>query len=395
MINQKFLARSLSVISVTALSAALSFATLGFARTAHAESAQIAPPPSLAVKAYLLKDFNSGHVIATQNANMRVEPASLTKIMTAYLTFKAVKNGHLQLTQTLPVSEIAWKVEGSKMFIEPNKPVTVDELLHGMIIVSGNDASIALAEGIASTEALFASMMNKEAQRLGMKNTHFMNATGLPDPQHYTTAEDLAILAAALIRDFPEDYKRLYSVKEYSYNNIKQPNRNRLLWLDPNVDGMKTGHTESAGYCLISSAKRGNTRRISVVLGAPNDAARATESQKLLNYGFQFFDSTLVYKQGQNINQLRVWKGSENQLASTVANDLYLTLPKGEYANVKAVISSTQPLVAPIKKGQMIGSVKFMLNGKIIDQRPLVAAKSVDTAGVLGRAWDSIKLLLQ
>ena len=395
MINQKFLARTLSVISASALSAALSFSPLGFSQPAHAESAQIAPPPSLAVKAYLLKDFNSGHVIATQNANMRVEPASLTKIMTAYLSFKAVKNGHLQLTQTLPVSEIAWKVEGSKMFIEPNKPVTVDELLHGMIIVSGNDASIALAEGIASTEALFAGMMNKEAQRLGMKNTHYMNATGLPDPQHYTTAEDLAILASALIRDFPEDYKRLYSVKEYTYNNIKQPNRNRLLWLDPNVDGMKTGHTESAGYCLISSAKRDNTRRISVVLGAPNDAARATESQKLLNYGFQFFDSTLVYKQGQNINQLRVWKGSENQLASTVANDLYLTLPKGEYANVKAVISSTQPLVAPIKKGQVIGSVKFMLNGKTIDQRPLVAAKSVDTAGVLGRAWDSIKLLLQ
>ena len=390
MINQKFLARTLSVISASALSVALCFG-----QSAHAESAQIAPPPSLAVKAYLLKDFNSGHVIATQNASMRVEPASLTKIMTAYLSFKAIKNGHLQLTQTLPVSEIAWKVEGSKMFIEPNKPVTVDELLHGMIIVSGNDASIALAEGIASTEALFAGMMNKEAQRLGMKNTHYMNATGLPDPQHYTTAEDLSILATALIQDFPEDYKRLYSIKEYAYNNIKQPNRNRLLWLDPNVDGMKTGHTESAGFCLISSAKRDNTRRISVVLGAPNDAARATESQKLLNYSFQFFDSTLVYKQGQHINQLKVWKGTENQLASSVANDLYLTLPKGEYANVKAIISSTQPLVAPIKKGQVIGSVKFMLNGKIVDQRPLVAAKSINTAGILGRAWDSIKLLLQ
>jgi len=390
MTNQKFLARTITVIATTALSAALSFGQL-----AYAETAQIAPPPTLAVKAYLLKDFNSGNVIATQNASMRVEPASLTKIMTAYLSFKAIKNGHLQLTQTLPVSELAWKVEGSKMFIEPNKPVTVDELLHGMIIVSGNDASIALAEGIASSEELFAGMMNKEAQRLGMKNTHYMNATGLPDPQHYTTAQDLSILATALIRDFPEDYKRLYSVKEYAYNNIKQPNRNRLLWLDPNVDGMKTGHTESAGYCLISSAKRDTTRRISVILGAPNDAARATESQKLLNYGFQFFDSTLVYKQGQNINQLRVWKGSENQVASTVASDLYLTLPKGEYANVKAVISSTQPLVAPIKKGQVIGNVKFTLNGKIIDQRPLVAAKAVDTAGILGRAWDSIKLLLQ
>jgi D-alanyl-D-alanine carboxypeptidase (penicillin-binding protein 5/6) len=390
MTNHPLFARSISIISATTLCAALSFSQF-----AHADSAQIAPPPSLAVKAYLLKDFNSGHVIATQNANMRIEPASLTKIMTAYLSFKAIKNGHLQLTQTLPVSEIAWKVEGSKMFIEPNKPVTVDELLHGMIIVSGNDASITLAEGIASTEELFASMMNKEAQRLGMKNTHYMNATGLPDPQHYTTAEDLSILASALIRDFPEDYKRLYSVKEYAYNNIKQPNRNRLLWLDPNVDGMKTGHTESAGYCLISSAKRDNTRRISVILGAPTDAARATESQKLLNYGFQFFDSTPVYKRGQAINQLRVWKGTENTVASTVANDLYLTLPKGEYANVKAVISSTQPLIAPIKKGQVIGTVKFMLNGKMVEQRSIVAAKAVDTAGILGRAWDSIKLLLQ
>jgi len=390
MIKHSLFARSISIISATTLCAALSFG-----QSAYAESAQIAPPPSLAVKAYLLKDFNSGHVIATQNANMRIEPASLTKIMTAYLSFKAVKNGHLQLTQTLPVSEIAWKVEGSKMFIEPNKPVTVDELMHGMIIVSGNDASIALAEGIASTEELFASMMNKEAKRLGMKNTNYVNATGLPDPQHYTTAEDLSILASALIRDFPEDYKRLYSVKEYSYNNIKQPNRNRLLWLDPNVDGMKTGHTESAGYCLISSAKRDNTRRISVILGAPTDAARATESQKLLNYGFQFFDSTLVYKRGQAINQLKVWKGSENVVASTVASDVYLTLPKGEYANVKAVISSTQPLIAPIKKGQVIGTVKFMLNGKVVEQRSMVAAKAVDTAGILGRAWDSIKLLLQ
>ena len=238
-------------------------------------------------------------------------------------------------------------------------------------------------------------MMNKEAQRLGMKNTHYMNATGLPDPQHYTTANDLSILATALIRDFPDEYKRLYSVKEYTYNKITQPNRNRLLWLDPNVDGMKTGHTESAGFCLISSAKRDGVRRISVVLGAPTDAARATESQKLLNYGFQFFDSKLVYKQGQGISQLKVWKGNENQVASTVMNDVYITLPKGEYANVKAVMSSTQPLIAPIKKGQVIGNIKFVLNGKTIDERNLVAAKTIDGAGILGRAWDSIKLLLQ
>lgn len=371
-----------------------SLALLAGLQNVHA-AAQIAPPPSLAVKAYILKDFNSGHVIAAYNSNSRVEPASLTKIMTAYLSFKALKNGHLELTQTLPVSEIAWKIEGSKMFIEPNKPVTVDELLHGTIIQSGNDSSIALAEGIASSEALFVEMMNKEAQRLSMKNTHYVNATGLPDPQHYTTAEDLAILATALIRDFPNEYQRLYSQKEYTYNKITQPNRNRLLWLDPNVDGMKTGHTESAGYCLISSAKRGNTRRVAVVLGAPTDATRATESQKLLNYGFQFFDSQLIYKQGQIINQLKVWKGEQNQVASTVANDVYVTLPKGEYANVKALMSSTQPLVAPIKKGQVIGTIKFVLNGKTIDERKLVAAKSVEVAGIFGRAWDSLKLLMQ
>ena len=384
---------TLNILKHTLLT--LAIASISLVSVAQAEDAQIAPPPNLAVKAYLLTDVNSGRTIATLNREMRVEPASLTKIMTAYLSFKALKNNHLQLSQILPVSEIAWKVEGSKMFIEPNKPVTVDELLHGMIIQSGNDASIALAEGIAGTEMQFADMMNKEAQRLGMKNTHFMNATGLPDAQHYTTAKDLSILATALISDFPDQYKRLYSVKEYSYNNITQPNRNRLLWLDPNVDGMKTGHTESAGYCLISSAKRDGVRRLSVVLGAPSDAARATESQKLLNYGFQYFDSSLVYKQGQKISQLKVWKGADNQVDSTVSNDLYITLAKGQYANVKAVISSTQPLIAPIKKGQIIGNVKFMLNGKVIDQRNLVAAKSIEGAGILGRAWDSIKLLLQ
>lgn len=380
---------------ITRIFLALVISSLSLVQSANAGNAQVAPPPNLAVKAYLLKDFNSDHVIASYNSNMRVEPASLTKIMTAYLSFQALKNGHLSLTQTLPVSELAWKVEGSKMFIEPNKPVTVDELLHGTIIQSGNDSSIALAEGIASSETLFAEMMNKEAQRLGMKNTHYVNATGLPDPQHYTTAEDLATLAAALIRDFPAEYAKYYSTKEYTYNKITQPNRNRLLWLDPNVDGMKTGHTESAGFCLISSAKRNDTRRVAVVLGAPTDAARATESQKLLNYGFQFFDSHLVYKQGQAISQLKVWKGGENQVASTVTNNLFVTLPKGEYKNVKAVIASTQPLIAPIKKGQVIGSIKFMLNGKAIDERKLVAAKSIEVAGIFGRAWDSIKLLLQ
>ena len=363
------------------------------------QAGQIPPPPPLAVKAYVLKDFNSNMIVAEQNGSGKVEPASLTKLMTAYVVFSALQNGHLQLSQTLPVSEKAWKIEGSKMFIEPNKPVIVDELLHGMIIQSGNDASVALAEGVASTEELFAGMMNKEAARLGMINTHYINATGLPDIQHYTTAHDLSLLASALIHDFPNEYKRLYSIKEYTYNNITQPNRNRLLWADPTVDGMKTGHTESAGFCLISSAKRGvgaqEHRFISVVLGAPNDSARATESQKLLNFGFQFYDATLVYKKGQAINVAKVWKGQTSTVNATVANDLYLTLPKGEYARVKAITTSQQPLVAPITKGQVIGKISFILDNKIIDSRNLVAAQNVAIAGLFGRLWDSFKLLFQ
>ena len=238
-------------------------------------------------------------------------------------------------------------------------------------------------------------MMNQEAQRLGMKNTHYMNATGLPDAQHYTTADDLAILATALIHDFPDQYQRLYSVKEYTYNNITQPNRNRLLWADASVDGMKTGHTESAGYCLISSAKRDGIRRISVLLGAASDAARAAESQKLLNYGFQFFDSKLLYKQGQAIKSLRVWKGKENQVNLTVAEDLYVTVAKGELAKIQAQVTSQPRLVAPIVKGQVIGRVQFTLNGKVVSERPLVAAKNIEAAGVFGRIWDSLLLLAQ
>ncbi|MEO8418730.1 MAG: D-alanyl-D-alanine carboxypeptidase family protein [Methylophilaceae bacterium] len=382
--------RYLTLLSAFAFSLSLSLApatTFG--------ATEIPPPPALAVKAYLLRDFNSNNIIAQQSANSRVEPASLTKLMTAYVVFKALKNGHLQLTQTLPVSTKAWKVEGSKMFVEPNKAVTVDELLHGTIIQSGNDSSIALAEGVAVTEEAFADMMNKEAARLGMSNTHFINATGLPDPQHYTTAYDLSLLATALIRDFPDQYKRLYSVKEYTYNKITQPNRNRLLWLDPYVDGMKTGHTDAAGYCLISSAKRGESRLISVVLGAASESSRATESQKLLNYGFQFYESHLVYKRGQTISKLKIWKGHNDSLAATVADDLFITLPKGEYARVKASLTSKQPLIAPINAGQEIGTLQFTLDGKVISERKLVAAEKVEVAGIFGRLWDSIKLLLQ
>ena len=373
----------------------LSFALYLFSLSIFAWAAQVAPPPALAVKAYLLQDFNSGSLIASHKKDERVEPASLTKVMTAYVTFDAIQQGHLKLDQHLPVSEKAWKVEGSKMFIEPNKPVTVDELLHGMIVQSGNDASITLAEGIAGAEEQFADMMNKQAKKLGLKNTNFVNATGLPDKNHYTTASDLALLANALIRDFPLEYRRLYSVKEYTYNKITQPNRNRLLWLDANVDGMKTGHTDSAGYCLIASSKRGDSRLVSVILGAVSEAMRASESQKLLNYGFQFYESTLVYKQAQTINSLRVYKGQDKTVAASLNNDFYLNLPKGEYARVKASMTSQQPLIAPIKAGQVIGKITFSLDGKVINTQNLVASKTVEVAGFFGRVLDSIRLLIQ
>jgi serine-type D-Ala-D-Ala carboxypeptidase (penicillin-binding protein 5/6) len=363
----------------------------------------IPPPPTLAAKAYVLLDYNSRTMLAQQSADERVEPASLTKLMTAYLSFKALKNGHLQLSQTLPVSEFAWHgggtgcggAKGSCMFIDPKSVVTVDELLHGMIVISGNDASVALAEGIAGSEPAFADLMNKEAAQLGMKNTHFMNATGLPDPNHYTTAADLSLLAAALVRDFPDQYKRLYALKEYSYNNIKQANRNRLLWIDPYVDGMKTGHTEAAGYCLVSSAKRGDMRLISVLLGAPSDTNRAIESQKLLNYGFQFYESRLIYKKGQPVTKLKVWKGQENVLTATPAEDLYVTLPKGQIARLKASIVSRQPLIAPVAAGEGVGTVQFTLDGKMVLQRKLVAAKEMPVAGIFGRLWDSLRLMFE
>ncbi len=347
--------------------------------------------PALAARAYVLRDFNSGHLLVSQKPDERIEPASLTKLMTAYLSFAAIKQGRLALTQVLTVSPKAWRTEGSRMFIEPNKPVIVDELLRGMIVQSGNDACITLAEGIAGSEETFASMMNQQAQRLGMANTHFVNSTGLPHPQHYTTAQDLSLLAAAVIRDFPEFYP-LYSMKEYRYNNITQPNRNRLLWQDPFVDGMKTGHTDSAGYCLIASAKRGGMRLISVVLGTASDSARTMESQKMLNYGFQFFDSVRFYQKGQSIADLRVWKGSQNSLKAGFNQDVYVALPKGQQQRLKAEMTTTQPLLAPLSVGQKVGTVKFLLDGKLLAERPLEALEGVQVANIFGRTWDAVRL---
>jgi serine-type D-Ala-D-Ala carboxypeptidase (penicillin-binding protein 5/6) len=336
-------------------------------------------------------DLTADQPIASHDADAKVEPASLTKLMTAYLAFQALEKKSITLDQQVHVSEKAWKTGGSRMFIEPRKPVTVAELLRGMIVQSGNDATVALAELIAGQEEVFAQMMNREAERLGLKNTHFTNASGWPDPKHYSTARDLAILAAALIRDFPEFYK-LYSIKEFTYNNITQQNRNRLLWLDPNVDGMKTGHTEAAGYCLIASAKRGSRRLLSVVLGTHSDAQRAQESQKLLNYGFQFYDSVRVYAKGQPISTLRVWKGASNQLKAGLPVDLYVVLPRGETDKLSAEFVSQQPLIAPVSEGQPVGTVKLTLDGKPLGEHTAVALEGVEVAGVFGRLWDTMRL---
>lgn len=349
------------------------------------------PPPAVAAKAWLLYDFTSRQEIASANEHERIEPASLTKLMTAYLAFSALKQKTLTLGQLVPVSERAWKQPGSRMFIEPRKPVTVEELLHGMITQSGNDACIALTEAIAGSEEVFVQMMNREAQRLGMKDTNFVNATGLPDPKHYSTAYDLGLLAAALIRDFPEYYP-LYAEREYRYNNINQPNRNRLLWLDPHVDGMKTGHTEEAGYCLIASAKRGTRRLLSVVLGTNSDGARAQESEKLLNYGFQFYDSAKLYDKGQAVSTLEVWKGTESRLKAGFLSDFYVSVPRGLGDQLKAELISVQPLVAPISVGQKVGTVKVTLQGKVLGEYPAVALENVPVAGFFGRAWDSMRL---
>ncbi len=353
--------------------------------------AQQAPAPAIAAKSWLLIDYTSGQTLAAQNADERAEPASLTKLMTAYLSFQALQQKTITLTQTVPVSERAWKVQGSRMFIQPRLPVTVDELLRGMIVQSGNDACIALAEAIAGSEDAFVQLMNRDAQRMGLKNTHFMNATGLPDPQHYSTANDLAKLAANLIRDFPE-YYTLYSIKEYRYNNISQPNRNRLLSLDPNVDGMKTGHTDAAGYCLIASAKRGNRRMLSVVMGTASDSMRASESQKLLNHGFQYYDTLRLYEKGQQLSQLKVWKGADAEVKAGFDQDLYLTVPKGETGKVKAELVSQQPLLAPISRGQQVATMRVSVDGKQIAEIPVLALDPVAVAGPLGRAWDTMRL---
>lgn len=367
-------------------------AAAAFAGTAAPPAA--VPPPPVAAKAYLLVDVVSGQTLAAQGADEPREPASLTKLMTAYLAFRALRDKEVVPSQMVAVSEKAWHAEGSRMFLEPRKAVSVDELLHGMTVQSGNDAAIALAETIAGSEGAFVERMNKEAARLGLKNTRFLNATGLPAPQQVSTANDLASLAMAVIRDFPEYYP-LYSLKEYRYNNITQSNRNRLLWTDPYVDGMKTGNTDAAGYCLIASAKRGPRRLLSVVLGAGSDAARASEAQRLLNYGFQFYDTVQLYQNGQPVSTLRVWKGAADAVAAGFITDQYLTLPKGQAQRLKLSLEAVEPLVAPVTRGQPVGVVRVTLDGAPVGEYALQALADVPLASLFGRAWDTVRLWLR
>jgi len=351
---------------------------------------QIAIPeaPALNAEGYLLVDFDSGAVLGESNADERLEPASLTKIMTAYVVFQELAKGDLALDDMVTVSEKAWRTGGSKMFIEVGKQVSVEDLIKGMIVQSGNDASVALAERVAGTEETFAEMMNSHARRLGMTHSHFVNSTGLPDPDHYTTPRDIAKVAAAIIREFP-DYYAWYSLPDFTWNDIKQSNRNRLLKLDPSVDGMKTGHTAAAGYCLVSSAERDGRRLISVVMGDDSDSQRVADSQALLNYGFNFFETHRAYPGGQPVEVLRIWGGDKTELPVGPARDLYVTIPRGKYADLTAELQPAGDINAPVAWGDMVGEIVFRLGGTEIKREPAVALEDVGEGGILRRAMDS------
>ena len=367
----------------------LALASLCAAGTAYAQALQ---PPQVAGRAFVVTDLSSGQVLAAEKADERVEPASLTKLMTAYLVFWALREGRIALHQQVQVSERAWRAPGSRTFLELGKAVSVETLLHGMVVQSGNDASIALAEALAGSEALFAQLMNREAARLGMTQSRFANATGLPDAQHYSSARDLALLSTALIREFPQEYARYYPMKEFRHNDITQMNRNRLLWLDPSVDGVKTGFTQVAGYCLIASSERGGRRLLTVLLGADSEAARARESQKLLNWGYQFFDGVRLYEPGQAVRAVDVWKGAEDAVKAGFERGLVVTVPRGEAKRLAAELLTHPPVLAPVRKGDKVGVLRVALDGKQLGEYPVVALEGVPQAGVFGRAWDTLRL---
>ena len=363
---------------------------------ANAETAEIQTPPAptIAAAAYILQDFHTGKVLAENNADAKLAPASLTKIMTVYVVFRELSNGHLHLEDMATISEKAWKTAGSRMFVELGNQVKVEDLLKGVIIQSGNDASVALAEHVAGNEATFADMMNQHAARLGMTNSHFKNSDGLPMEDHYTSARDLAILTTALIKEFP-DWYRWFSQKEFTYNKITQHNRNQLLSRDESVDGVKTGFTDDAGYCLVASALREDMRLISVVLGAKSANARANENQTLLNYGFRFFESHRLYEGKKPLDEARIWKGADKKIPLGLAEDLYATIPRRLYKDLKAVITVDKKITAPVKEGTKLGSVKVSLKDELIADKDLIALKTVDQGNIIQRLSDSVMMMME
>ncbi|MBN2647470.1 MAG: D-alanyl-D-alanine carboxypeptidase [Thiotrichales bacterium] len=349
--------------------------------------------PEVSGSAYLLIDFDSGRVLAQKNPDQRVEPASLTKIMTGYVVINELRNGNMQMGDMVTISQNAWKMPGSKMFIEVGKQVSVQDLIKGMVIQSGNDASVALAEHIAGSEEVFAQLMNKYAKSLGMTNTNYVNATGLPDPEHYTSANDLALLTSALIKNFPDEYK-WYSEKKFTFNGITQYNRNKLLWQDETVDGLKTGHTESAGYCLVSSAKRDEMRLISVVLGTNSANTRVQETQKLFNYGFRFYETHKLYSAGQRLKDTPIWEGNRDLIGLGLAEDLYVTIPRGQYKNM-SIETLVEPMIkAPAAEGDALGSLQITIGNQEISKRPLIALDSVEEGSFFKKLIDQLKMAI-
>jgi D-alanyl-D-alanine carboxypeptidase (penicillin-binding protein 5/6) len=350
--------------------------------------------PSVAGTSYILMDFNSSRILAEKDPDKRVAPASLTKIMTVYVVFRELRSGRLTLDEKVTISQNAWETGGSKMFIEVNKQVSVEDLLQGVIIQSGNDASVALAEHVAGSEQTFADMMNEQASRLGMENSHFENSTGLPNPNHYSSARDLALLAQAVITEFPE-YYRWDSQKEFTYNGITQKNRNLLLWRDASVDGLKTGFTDDAGYCMVASAKREDMRLISVVMGTASPNARANESQSLLNYGFRFFETHKLYDAGAALAEARVRRGEVSKLSAGVADDIWVTVPRKHFNELKAESQVDKVIMAPIAKGDTVGTLSVTLAGETVLSKPLVALDSVAEGGFFRRLYDAVVVLLE
>jgi len=350
--------------------------------------------PEIAATGYILMDFSSGKILAEKNPDKKVEPASITKLMTAYLVDKAIEAGDISITDEVTISEKAWRMKGSKMFVEVGKKVTVEELIKGMIIQSGNDATVALAEHVAGTEKAFAEYMNHQANLLGMKNTRFKNSTGWPHKEHFSTARDIALLSQAIIRDYPVSYQ-LYKQKEYTFNDIRQFNRNRLLWRDSSVDGLKTGHTEAAGYCLASSAEKDDMRLVSVVLGTKSDKARTQNSQTLLNYGFRFYESSRLYQAKQALKKTRVWYGAQDEISLGVQQDVIVTIARGRYKDLDASVEIDPKISAPVALGQELGQLVVKLDGEVIVSEPLVAMQAINDGGIIKKTMDSIKLLFE